>query len=209
MLLTKTAERKVLKAIKATLRLTDRQARSVILKNEYELTLFRSDYDRCVAIVDQDSRTGAGFLYLSIYAPSGDTGYYVEVTKLTLDDEDLVRWKRLPLEEAYAIPEGVQFFRDACDMVEGKILSARPDSEERLIVSVETAAGVRDMAMLVEIGTPQEVLSYANGRVGDDLILFIEEAPRAKRKDIAGDLPILEMCMDADVEWIQPLPMAA
>ncbi len=205
-MLTKTAERKLIKAIKATLRITDRQARLIILKNEYALTMFYSDFDRCAAIVDANASRSNGAPYLSIYAFNAFTGYFSEVSTLTLDPEDLVRWNRLPLEEAYAIPEHVEFFCDATTKTEGRICSARPDNDDRLIVSVETAEGVREMAMLIEIGTPQEVLSYARSRIGEDLVLFIEEAPRAARKTIAGDLPILEMCM---LQEHVALPLAA
>jgi len=101
---TQTARRHVRNALRSRLGISDRTARDIVQEFTNHMSLWQIDMDLrgCVAVVGND-RTG-----VALYLPDAD-GVLVHVHDLVIEAEHLARWKAMPLEQAYGLPEGVRY----------------------------------------------------------------------------------------------------
>jgi hypothetical protein len=134
---TQTARRHVRNALRSRLGISDRTARDIVQEFTNHMSLWQIDMDLrgCVAVVGND-RTG-----VSLYLPDAD-GVLVHVEDLVVEAEHLARWKAMPLEQAYGLPDGLKYTRDGDDFHSPS--AHGDDGSERL----PTAANDHDGAWL-------------------------------------------------------------
>jgi len=191
-MITQTAKKHLVRAIKTRLGINDRWAGAILDNNWFSLP---SENLRGVVVILQN--TYVVNPYLDIYVPNED-GYYGWVGSLRLEKKDLTRWNVMSLEEAYALPDDFKTVADSYEWVDGIVTDAKPRDEDAIIVTVTTKDGqTRDMAMLAEINDAQGLIRYVREKLNEESRLCIEETPDDKRAAKAGGLPVLEMIVKA------------
>ena len=187
-MLTKTATKQLRRAIKTRLGLNDRRASDIIDRNWFSTP--EGSLRGCVAVVNDAMSVNPS---LSLYVP-GTEGYYEWVGHLRLEKTDLVRWKAMSLEDAYAAPEDFRTLSDSFEWVDGTVTACRPRDEDAIIVTVDFGDGdIRDMAMLADINDATGLMSYAREKIGEKSRICFEGEPKGERSIKSQNLPILEM----------------
>lgn len=185
-MLTKTATKQLRRAIKTRLGLNDRQAGDIIDRNWYATP--EGNLRDCVAVVDPSPTR-----HLTIYVPC-DEGYYEWAGHLHLEKDDLVRWNAMPLEDAYALPEGFRTMADSFEWVDATITACRPRDEDAIIVTVDFGEGlIREMAMLADINDAAGLMRYVREKIGEKSRVCFEAEPTGDRSIKSLNMPILEM----------------
>ena len=180
---TKTAERNMMKAIKARLKLNDRQATAILSKNWFLLPEDRMD--NCVAVVSDDRR------HLNLYAKGAD-GYHYNAVSLDIDEDDLARWNVLSLEEAYAMPEG--FITPASNSVTKflKVVSANESAEGMIEITLTEETGETIEAVMEPfVLTGGETIEMLTDQTIAEFDVFIEMTPIGARAEMSKGRPII------------------
>lgn len=212
-MMTLTARRHVESALRSRLRINAANARDILerFENRWTVNISAPDMRGCVAVVCDN-----GF-DVNVYSVSD--GILAFQMVLVCRDEDLVRWRRLSLEEAYCLPHGLRFpepvaiereetlpivedypFEEDCapyGWENGVVLSQEiVDGHVRAVVEIQTAGGPdqRTMAKVPLFGTVENLALYVQEQIGTPARLCIGEATgRHIRIGIPSDMPILEM----------------
>ena len=187
-MITKTSEKQLVRAIKARLGLNDRKAREIIDENWFSMPT--ESLRDCVLVVHNAEEVNP---YLDVMV-QGLEGYSVWVASLRLKPSDLERWKKMPIEQAYSLPEDFRTIFDSYEWSDGRVVNVRPRDEDAIIVTVEDNEGFRlETAMLAEINDAPGLVTYAMEKLDRGARLCIERNPQGERADKAKGLPILEM----------------
>jgi len=99
-MMTKSAENNIRKAIKARLKLNNKQISEVLALN-WNVPVI-GDMKDCIAVCEPKADVADTYELLIMMKDRG--GYYTTVQVYNLKDEHVARWKLLTLEEAYALP---------------------------------------------------------------------------------------------------------
>lgn len=191
-MITKTLRSNLRRIIKARLRISDRQANDIIDRNWLNLPLEITQNSVAIFETSYSPRP-----VLDIYTRQAD-GYYTAVGGLDLEPEDFERWNRLSIEEAYAIPENFKTIAECYTWSDGVLIDARARDEDAILVTLENDKGeCAEYAMLIDINDAPGTLNYARSCIGRASRVCIEAEPFGDRAAKAGELPILEMMIDA------------
>ena len=186
--LTASATKHLVKAIKAAIRVNDKVARDII--NDNWLSSITGNLRYAVITVNPESRQ------LDVFTPATDDafeGYHVISGWLKVTDAQLKRWNALPIEEAYALPEGVVIANETMSF-DGKVTGYRAKDDDGIIVTVLNFATGKetDMVLLADINDAPGLIDYAAGIKGEPARIIYEPKAAGRRARISGGRPVLE-----------------
>lgn len=218
---TRTALRHVETALRSRLGIRAPHAREIIDRRPLDSGLDTLDRDvrGCIAVIGD---LGGGCRGVALYVPDAD-GALHRFGELDLLPCDLVRFDAMPVEQAYAIPEGLYLpANDAAAESDGLEVEFDCDPEDMLpetpraevfewrngtVISHEIVAGhvravveidgIRSVhAMIPLFGTAAELSSFVESKTGLPARLCVT-APSPYRAviGIPKDMPVLDMIM--------------
>lgn len=191
---TATARRHVENALRARLGIRTADAREIVTSWENGNTVFRIKRDMrgCVAVATE------GCTWVEIHAPGGN-GVHDLVLSVNVRDSLFARWRAMPLEQAYGMPEGVVLradldhatveeseaaitphFGPAPDprdhvWVDGTVTDVRILDERTLVVDAVVDGVAGRYVKFPVLGTVEQVAAYVRGKIDVPARLCLED----------------------------------
>lgn len=206
---TKSALNNVRKAIKARLRLNNKQIDNLLALN-WTVSIV-GDMKGCIAVCEP--KTDAENEYELFIMMKDRAGYYVTVQVYNLEDEHVARWKLLPLEEAYELPTDYAHRGSSSVWHDAKILAVGTDSIGFIAIMAEVEKPGIEGAD-ISTGSSTEVLTLRTEEyvedndniqdiVGKKIRLCIDMTPPKTESDIRTGQNPLPLIVTFDYESVE------